>query len=374
MIARTDRAFMEMAYGLAVKGAGRTSPNPAVGAVVVRRGIIVGWGFHAKAGGPHAEIVALEKAGRRAKGATLYVTLEPCVHWGKTPPCADAVIAAEPARVVISARDPNPAVHNKGIARLQEAGLDVSAGILEEKNFRLNESAVKFITRNLPFVTLKAAVSLDGKIAARSRDSRWISSAASREYAHLLREDNDAVLVGIGTLLADDPLLTVRLPGRKSASPLRVILDTKLRFPPSARILSTLASGPVVVFAGEGAPERKAAGLRRKGVEVVFLPGPQGRPDLKAVLHELARRDVAALLVEGGRDIHTSFLERRLADKMLLALAPRLLGGRDAPALFEGKGVDRVADGISLVESRAFSLGKDLIVEGYLPCSQASSP
>ena len=374
MSGRTDRAFMEMAYGLAAKAAGLTSPNPAVGAVVVRRGVITGWGFHARAGSPHAEIVALNKAGRRAKGATLYVTLEPCVHWGKTPPCADAVLAAEPARVVISARDPNPVVHNKGIARLREAGLDVSVGILEERNLRLNESAIKFITRKRPFVTLKAAVSLDGKLAARSRDSRWISSSAAREYTRLLREDHDAVLIGIGTLTADDPLLTVRHPFRKGKPVVRIILDSKLRFPPSARILSTLAEGPVLVIAGEGAPRRKADLLRRKGVEVVVLPAPQGRPDLDAVLGELARRDLAALLVEGGRDIHTAFLEQGLADKMLLVVAPLLLGGRDTPGLFEGRGADRIADGIPFAQSRVFSIGKDLVVEGYLPCSQASSP
>ena len=373
MSERADRAFMDMAYGLAAKAAGLTSPNPAVGAVVVRRGVIVGWGYHTRAGCPHAEIVALERAGRRAKGTTLYVTLEPCVHWGKTPPCADAVLAAEPARVVISARDPNPVVHNKGIARLREAGVDVSVGILEERNRRLNESAVKFITRKMPFVTLKAAVSLDGKLAARSLDARWISSAASREYAHLLREDNDAVLIGAGTLITDNPLLTVRHPFRKGKAVTRIILDSKLRFPLFARILSTLDEGPVLIIAGEGASRRKAGLLRRKGAEVVVLPSPQGRPDLRAVLGELARRDIAALLVEGGRDIHTAFLERGLADKMLLVVAPLLLGGRDAPGLFEGRGAPRIADGIRLAEPRFFSIGEDLVVEGYPSCSQASS-
>ncbi len=215
-----DLAYMEMAYGLAEKGRGRTSPNPVVGAVVVRSGVVVGHGFHEKAGKPHAEILALGMAGRSAKGATLYLTLEPCVHWGRTPPCVDTVIAAGLKRAVISAVDPNPLVHTRGIRRLKEAGLDVSVGLLDERNSGLNEAYAKYITRKIPFVTLKAALTLDGKIACRTGDSKWISSAGTRDYIHLLRGEHDAIMIGVNTLVADDPRLTVRHPnwsGKRSS-------------------------------------------------------------------------------------------------------------------------------------------------------------
>lgn len=361
----TDLGYMEMAYGLAGKARGRSSPNPLVGSVIVRNGTIVGHGYHEEAGKPHAEIMALREAGDRARGATIYLTIEPCVHWGRTPPCVDSLLPARLKRAVISAYDPNPIVHRKGAARLRAAGLDVNVGLLAEKNARLNEVYIKYITRKMPFVTLKAALSLDGKMATRTGDSRWISAPGTREYVHLLRGEYDALMVGIGTLIRDNPRLTVRHPAWGDKKITRVVLDSNLRFPLTARILKTLPRGRIVVFARKGAAAGKAEALRKKGVEVVFVDRPLESGGLEAVLAELGRREITGLLVEGGGRLETSFIERRLADKIVLTLSPKLIGGRNAPGLFGGEGVGKVRAALKLKSLEAFGLGDDLILEGY---------
>ena len=360
-----DLGFMEMAYGLAERARGHASPNPLVGSVIVRDGAIAGIGFHEEAGRPHAEVNALRMAGGRARGGTIYVTLEPCVHWGRTPPCVDALLAAGLRRAVISVHDPNPLVHRKGAARLRAAGLEVEVGLLGERNARLNEAYIKYITTRVPFVTVKAAASLDGKTATRTGDSKWISARATREYVHLLRGESDALMVGIGTLLRDDPRLTVRHPtwGRKMVT--RVVLDSMLRFPLTARILGTLGSGRVIVFGREGAPAGKAEALREKGVEVVPIDRPLEDGGLETVLAELGRREIASLLVEGGGRLETSFVGRRLADRIVLTVSPKLIGGRDARGVLEGRGAALVREALALREMRAFRLGDDLILEGY---------
>jgi len=360
-----DSAWMEMAYGLAGKARGRTSPNPLVGAVVVRDGEIAGCGYHEEPGKPHAEILALRMAGRRARGATLYVTLEPCVHWGRTPPCVDTVVAAGLARVVVSAFDPNPLVRTKGIRRIEEAGLAVEAGLLADRNAALNEAYIKFIVRKVPFVTVKAALTLDGKIACRGGDSKWITSAGTRDYVHLLRGESDALLVGINTLVADDPLLTVRHAAWPAKKILRAILDPRLRFPLTSRLLSTVDRGRIVVFAGAGAPGDKAGALEALGVEVVFPPDGAKTWSLNRVLAELGRREIASLLVEGGSRVFTSFIEEGLADKAVLTFAPRLAGGAAAPGLVMGAGAGRMADAVALKRTHTFAIGDDLIMEGY---------
>jgi len=360
-----DRGWMEMAYGLAEQARGRTSPNPMVGAVVVRDGLVVGHGYHAEPGQPHAEIIALRSAGPRARGATLYITLEPCVHWGRTAPCIDTVLAAGLRRAVVSAIDPNPLVNGRGIRRLEEAGLDVSVGLLAERNAALNEAHAKWIVRQTPFVTLKAALTLDGKIACASGDSKWISAAGTRDYVHLLRGEHDALLVGINTLIADDPLLTVRHERWPEKTIVRVVLDSGLRFPLNARILSTLASGRILVFAAAGASREKALALTSAGVEVLAPRDGTKTWDLAGVLAELGRREIASLLVEGGSRVFTAFLEARLADKAVLTLAPRLAGGTAAPGLFGGPGVDRISKALSLRRMRSLTIEDDLIVEGY---------
>jgi diaminohydroxyphosphoribosylaminopyrimidine deaminase / 5-amino-6-(5-phosphoribosylamino)uracil reductase len=360
-----DRAWMEMAYGLAEKARGRTSPNPLVGAIVVRDGKVVGHGFHEGPGRPHAEIVALGRAGRRARGATLYLTLEPCVHWGRTPPCVETVVAAGLARVVVSAVDPNPLVRTKGLRRLRAAGLAVETGLLSERDAALNEVHAKYIAGRTPFVTLKAALTLDGKIACRTGDSKWISSAATRDYVHLLRGEQDAIMIGSGTLLADDPLLTVRhraWPGKKLV---RVVLDSRLRFPASARMLATRDRGPVLVLAGRDASAERARALEAQGVEVLRPPEGAAAWTLDRALAELGRREIAALLVEGGSRLFTSFVEERRADKAVLTFGPILAGGAAAPSLVGGEGAATIAGAVPLKRRRSFAVGGDIIVEGY---------
>ena len=365
MSAAHDLAWMEMAYGLAEKARGRTSPNPLVGAVVVREGTVAGHGYHEEPGKAHAEVLALGMAGRRCRGATLYLTLEPCVHWGRTAPCIDFVIAAGLRRVVVSAIDPNPLVDGKGVRRLEEAGLEVSVGLLAERNAVLNEAHAKYIVRKVPFVTLKAALTLDGKIACASGEARWISSAATRDYVHLLRGEQGALLVGGNTLVADDPLLTVRHPSWPSKKILRAVLDSRLRFPLTSRILSTLDRGRIVVFAGAEAPREKAVALEALGVEVLAPPDGAKTWSLARVLAELGRLEISALLVEGGSRVFTSFIEQGLADKAVLTVAPRLFGGAAAPGLIGGEGAGHVDGAIALKRTRTFTIADDIIVEGY---------
>ncbi|MCJ7488072.1 MAG: bifunctional diaminohydroxyphosphoribosylaminopyrimidine deaminase/5-amino-6-(5-phosphoribosylamino)uracil reductase RibD, partial [Candidatus Aminicenantes bacterium] len=268
-------------------------------------------------------------------------------------------------RAVVSAVDPNPLVHTRGIQRLKATGLDVSVGLLEERNSGLNEAYAKYITRKIPFVTLKAALTLDGKIACRTGDSKWISSAGTRDYVHLLRGEHDALMIGVNTLVADDPRLTVRHPNWGGKKIVRVILDSRLRFPPTAKILSTLPRGRILVFAGRGASAAKARALEARGVEVVIPGGRKKAWSLPDVLAELGRREIASLLIEGGSRLFTAFVESGLADKAVLTYAPRLVGGVAAPGFIGGKGAAKVGEGPALKKARSFSIEDDIILEGY---------
>ncbi len=361
-----DIAYLEMAYGLAEKARGWASPNPYVGAVVVRRDAIIGWGYHERPGKPHAEAVALERAGPSARGSTLYITLEPCVHWGRTPPCADAVIKAGPKRVVVSSLDPNPLVFRKGIRKLRAAGIDVSVGLLKERNLTLNEGYIKHITQGIPFVTLKAALSLDGRTATRTGDSRWISSPLTRDYVHLLRGEQDAIMVGIQTILRDDPLLTVRHPQWSGKKVVRTILDSQLRLPLHARILSSLSEGAIIVFAAGRPPPHKRNLLEKRGIEVVEIPGATRPVNIAKVLTHLGGRGITSLLVEGGSRLLTAMIEGRFADKLFLTLSPRIIGGTAAPSLLEGKGIRRMQDSWKIRRTSTFTIGDDTVIEGYL--------
>jgi len=365
MIDTIDSSYLEMAYGLAEKARGWASPNPYVGAVIVRGGTIIGHGFHERPGQPHAEAIALERAGRLARGSSLYVTLEPCVHWGRTPPCVDAVIRAAPKRVIVSSLDPNPIVFRKGVRRLRAAGIDVRVGLLGERNSALNESYIKYITRGVPFVTLKAALSLDGRMATRTGDSRWISSPETRDYVHLLRGEHDAIMVGIRTILKDDPRLTVRHPQWAGKKIVRIILDSALRLPVRARILTTLAEGQVLVFTTDGAPSRKRAALEKRGVEVIAIPGQLRPIEVPEVLARLGERGIASLLVEGGSGLLTTMIDEKLADKLFLTVSPRLIGGEAAPTFLEGEGVRLVIRSWRLGKVSAFPIGEDIIIQGY---------
>ncbi|MFO7866176.1 MAG: bifunctional diaminohydroxyphosphoribosylaminopyrimidine deaminase/5-amino-6-(5-phosphoribosylamino)uracil reductase RibD [Candidatus Aminicenantes bacterium] len=360
-----DRAYMRMAYSLAGKALGWTSPNPYVGAVVVKGRRILGCGYHEKPGRPHAEAAALDMAGAQARGSTLYLTLEPCTHWGRTPPCVDKILESGVKRAVISDLDPNPVVHSRGVEKMKAAGIQVQWGLMKERNRRLNEAYFKFITRRIPFVTLKAALSLDGKLAARTGDSQWISGKAARNHIHLLRGEHDAVLVGAGTLLADKPRLTVRHPSWGNKPITRVVLDSALCFPLDAPVLKTQKQGDILVYTLSGADSEKVRILRDNGVKVIPLQDQSHPLNLQEILRSLGGRGISSVLVEGGGRIHTSFLDRRLADKALFILSPMLIGGRLSPGLYQGEGAGRIKNALRLKHTRIFQLQEDLIMEGY---------
>jgi diaminohydroxyphosphoribosylaminopyrimidine deaminase/5-amino-6-(5-phosphoribosylamino)uracil reductase len=359
-----DQRFMRQALRLAARGRGWTGPNPMVGAVVVAGGEVVGEGHHRGPGGAHGEIVALERAGDGARGATLYLTLEPCVHHGRTPPCAPRVIAAGVARAVIASEDPNPRVAGRGITALRQAGIEVAAGLLREHENRLNEAYRKHITTGRPFVTLKIATSLDGKIATRTGDSRCITGQPARTMTHRLRRDSDAILVGVQTLIADDPELTVRHV-RLRREPLRVVCDSSARTPPQARLLSS-GKRPPLIAVTDRARAQEVRALGDAGAQVLVLPQWYGRVHLGALLEELGRREVASLLVEGGGEISASFVEQRLADKLVLFVAPKIIGGAEARTAVGGAGVAAVEGAWQVRDMRYRRLGDDFMIEGYL--------
>jgi diaminohydroxyphosphoribosylaminopyrimidine deaminase/5-amino-6-(5-phosphoribosylamino)uracil reductase len=362
-----DIAFLEMAFGLAEKARGWTSPNPYVGAVITKGNRIVGTGYHERPGRPHAEIIALQQAGSLARNGTAYISLEPCVHWGRTPPCVDSLIQAGLKRIVVSALDPNPLVYTKGVKRMREAGINVSVGLLREKNIKLNEVYNKYIQKRIPFVTAKIATSVDGKIATKTLDSKWITSRMTREYAHLLRGEHQALMAGIGTLLRDDPRLTVRHLLWKGKQITRVIIDSKLRFPLQAKILNTLNKGKILIFTHQSHLSRKADALQKKGVQIIALPSdPSRKINLKKVLSWLGKNEISSVFVEGGGLLLTSLLERNLIDKIYITFSPIFIGGEKAPSFFEGKGISSLSQALSLKNTHCFAIGKDMILEGYL--------
>lgn len=365
MTMHKDIAYMEMAYSLAERAKGWASPNPYVGAVLVRRDVIVGYGYHERPGKPHAEIIALRRAGQKSRNSTAYITLEPCIHWGRTPPCINSILQAGLKRVVVSSLDPNPRVNKKGIGIMRKEGLEVSVGLLGSRNKILNESYFKYITEKIPFVTVKAAASLDGKIATKSGSSQWISSPPVREYSQLLRGEHDAIMVGINTVLRDNPLLTVRHSNWRGKRLVRVILDSQLRFPLQSRMLDTLSKGDICIFTSAHSSTKKAEALRQKGASVIPLQGRGSGLKIEDVLIWLGRKEIASVLVEGGSLLVTSVLERKLADKILVALSPKLIGGIDALPLYGGHGVGRVKDAHGLKRVRSFRIAHEIIIEGY---------
>ncbi len=337
---------MSRALHLAARGLGETNPNPAVGCVLVRGGRVLGEGWHARAGGPHAEVVALEQAGTGARGATLYVTLEPCAHFGRTPPCAPRVRDAGVARVVVATADPNPLVRGRGLALLRRAGVVVTTGVLAAEAARLNRPFLLAARLGRPFVLLKAATTLDGRIATASGRSKWITGPAERRQARWLRRLHDAVLVGIGTVLADDPLL---LPAPRTRRPFtRVVLDSHLRLPPGSRLART-ASGrqPVLVLACSDHPARRRA-LEQAGVGVLLVAADEGRVAIPAALAALRERGITSVMVEGGSEVLGGFLAARQLDELALFRAPILLGGRGSRPAFGGEDPRTIGDGVRL--------------------------
>lgn len=354
--------YMRLALENARAAKGQTAPNPLVGSVIVNDGRIVGIGAHLKPGEPHAEIHALRMAGDHAKGGTIYVTLEPCSHHGRTGPCAEAVVKAGLSRVVVAAPDPNPLVAGRGIKILRDAGIEVIEGVLREESEQLNEVFNRYIVSKRPFVTVKSATTLDGKIATRTNSSRWITSAEAREDVHKLRHESGAILVGVQTILHDDSQLNTRLPNGRN--PLRVVLDSTLRIPEDARVV-TDGEAPTWIFTGSNADAAKRERLEAAGVRVIGTSGE--RVNLEQVLDTLGESEISSLLVEGGGQVIASFVEQGLADKLVLYMAPKLVGGKDAPTFIEGLGIADMNEAVGLTGLRVEQLGPDLKFEAYFP-------
>lgn len=356
-----DIFFMRRALDLAEKGRGFTSPNPMVGAVVVKDGEIVGEGYHQRAGEPHAEVLALMQAGDKAQGAELYVNLEPCCHYGRTPPCVDAVVKAGVKRVVIAMTDPNPLVAGKGIEKLRKAGIKVIVGVLEKEARRLNEVFIKYITTGQPFIVIKVAQSLDGKIAMASGESKWITSEPSRIKAHEFRIWYDAVMVGIGTVLKDDPLLNCRYPGKKK-DPIRVVVDSHAKIPLEARVLK--CEGRVIIATIEGADRLKVKELRRLGAEVLEVPALDDKVNLHSLIKILGEMGITGVLVEGGGTLIASLIKENLVDKMLVFQAPLIIGGEGINTV--GRlNLDRLYRAPRFKINFVEKIGEDLLIEAY---------
>lgn len=356
---------MEHALSLAARGRGRTSPNPMVGTVLTREGAIVGTGYHAYAGSDHAEPAALKAAGASARGAVCYVTLEPCAHQGRTPPCTEALIQAAVSKVVVATYDPNPLVAGRGVKRLREAGISVEVGLLQEEAVRLNEAYFTYIQRGRPLVLLKAALSLDGKLATRTGDSKWITGEPARHRVHEMRNTVDAVVVGIGTVLRDDPMLTTRLEGQERRDPLRVVVDSRGRLPLTARLLRTGARLPLVAV-GERTSQARLRRLQEGGAEVMVFPPGDGGISLPDLFRELGRRDITSVMIEGGGRLATSALQEGIVDKLILMVAPVLIGGEKAPMLLQGDGVEKIGEALCVKQMTVERVGEDLVLEGYL--------
>lgn len=355
---------MREALRLARNGEGRTSPNPLVGAVVVCEGRIVGAGWHRKAGTPHAEVHALHMAGELAQGATVYVTLEPCSHYGRTGPCAKALVEAGVKRVVIAMKDPNPLVAGKGIAILKEAGIDVACGLLEAEAIALNEVFLKWITTKIPFIVMKTAMTLDGKIASHTGKSRWITNETSRLYTHHMRDIYDSILVGIGTVLVDNPSLTTRLPDGTGKNPIRIIVDSRARTPLQANVVTDHQADTIIAVT-DAAPAERTTALKAAGAEVICINHGE-RVDMKKLLQLLGERNISSILVEGGGTINFSLLQAGLIDKVYAFIAPKLLGGKASLTPVAGEGFDEPAEAVTLKNITMKTLDGDILLSGLI--------
>jgi diaminohydroxyphosphoribosylaminopyrimidine deaminase/5-amino-6-(5-phosphoribosylamino)uracil reductase len=358
--------YMKIALAQAQKALGRVSPNPLVGAVIVKRGEIVGLGYHDRAGNPHAEINALNKAGQKARNADLYVNLEPCCHYGRTPPCVETIVARGIKKVVIGMIDPNPLVAGKGIGKLKAAGIVTISGVLEDECRKLNEVYVHYITKRIPFVILKVASSLDGKIATKTGDSRGITTQQSILQVHALRDQVDAILVGSGTVKADDPLLTTRLQGKTGKDPVRVIVDSNLSISPRAKVFNPASRSGVIVATTHRARKRKKEQIEKAGGTIITVASKEGRVNLRSLMRTLGKREITSVLIEGGTQISTSAFNEGIVDKIIFFYAPKILGGSRAYGITAGKGVEKISRARKVYDLTVKKCGDDILVEGYL--------
>ncbi|MDA8099826.1 MAG: bifunctional diaminohydroxyphosphoribosylaminopyrimidine deaminase/5-amino-6-(5-phosphoribosylamino)uracil reductase RibD [Nitrospiraceae bacterium] len=360
-----DEHYMSLALRLAGKAKGRTSPNPMVGAVVVKNGKVIAKGYHQKAGGPHAEAIALRKAGTAARGATLYVTLEPCSHTNKrTPPCSPLVISSGVKRVVIAMIDPNPQVSGRGVKALRKAGIAVFTGVLEAEARKLNEAFIKYMSTGMPFVTLKIAQTLDGRIATSRGESKWITGEEARREGHRLRDANDAILVGVNTVLNDDPSLTTRIPGGRD--PLRVVVDSTLRIPIKAKVLAQRSAATTMIATLMTAKADRFHRLLERGAEILITRSARKRVDLADLMRMLTTFGITSVLIEGGAEVNASALGAGIVDKVVLFVAPTLMTGKDSLCSVGGTSPVKLAHAVQLRDIAVRRVGMDLMVEGYV--------
>ncbi len=359
-----DARFMEMALDLAEKGRGFTSPNPMVGAVVVRDGKVVGRGYHRQRGGPHAEVFALDDAGEEARNATIYVSLEPCNHTGRTPPCTEKILESGIRRVVVATADPNPGVKGGGSAYLRRNGVDVVTGVCEHRSARLNAFFNKFITTRRPFTIAKCAATLDGRIATRTGDSKWVTGEQARAWVHRLRHAVDAIMVGIGTVNVDNPHLTARIPDLETRDPVRIVLDSRLSIAESAELLHLDSNAGTLIICGNSVPPEQRRRLETATVKVIGAPLKNGGIDLDHLMNHLGEMNITSLLIEGGGRVLASAFRSGIVDRCAFFYAPKILGGDDGVPICSGPGPGLMADSLTLKDVNVRRIGEDILVEG----------
>lgn len=355
--------FMNLAFRLAKKAKGLTSPNPMVGALVVKNGRIIGKGYHEKAGLPHAEIIALDEAGQKAEGATLYVTLEPCAHFGKTPPCVDRILRSQVKNVVIGTYDPNPLNNGRGIEILRKNKIKVEVGFLEGKLKKLNEPFFKYIRKKFPFVTVKVGQSLDGRIATYTGDSKWITSDKTRSYARRLRSDYDAIMVGVNTILRDDPKLNTWFSKKQ---PIKIVVDSQLSTPEKAKIFSADSKVIIVTLSSKPGQETENRGILEQKARILQVKEKDGQINLRNMMKKLAQLEITNIIVEGGGTLIGALFDEGLVDKVLFFISPKIIGGKDAISSVMGRGIARIDKAIKLKEVSLKRIGEDFLVQGYV--------
>lgn len=359
-----DEKYMQLALELARKGKGWAAPNPLVGAIIVKDDRIIGQGFHEYYGGAHAEVNAVASARENVEGSTIYINLEPCAHVGKTPPCSKLLVEKKFKKAVISMLDPNPLVAGQGVKKLEEAGIEVVTGVLEKESRELNEIFLSYITSKRPFVVMKTAMSLDGKIATASGESQWISGEESRKQVHRLRHELSGIMVGVGTILADNPSLTARLP--QSRQPLRIVADSRLRIPLDAKVLQDQDQAQTLIATTPCADAKKIAQLTARGIKVLITESLDGRVDLKDLMEKLGQKEIDSILLEGGAALNFSALQAGIVNKVQAYLAPIIIGGKEAKSPVEGPGIGHLSEAFQIQEMSVQSVGKDVFIEGYI--------
>lgn len=359
-----DEKYMKLAIELSKKGKGKVNPNPLVGAVIVKNEKIIGQGYHKRYGGNHAEVEAINNSSESVEGSTIYITLEPCFHYGKTPPCVEKLISSKFSKVVIGSLDPNPLVSGKSINKLKEAGIEVKVGVLEEECLKLNEIFMKYIKTKIPYVVLKSAVSLDGKIATRTGESKWITGDASRVKVHELRNELSGIMAGINTVLKDDPSLTCNIKGARN--PIRIIVDSNLKIPLDSKILKTAKTFKTIIATTNKSDLNKKSLIEELGGEVLIVKSLDNKVDLNTLMIKLGKLKIDSVLLEGGGELNYSALKAGVVDKVMIFIAPKIIGGRDSKTSIEGEGIGILNECYKITNLKTKSLGEDILLTGYI--------